>query len=405
MQFRYPVAQVCTQKNKGSHAIQLGLMSICMMVYPLLLVGCTKKTIPPIPPVRVLVTTISSNTMGEQEQFNGTFVPRIQTQLSFRASGKVINRFVEVGDIVKKGAVLARLDAEDYGLAVQSAQQQVIAAKADSEQAAREEVRFKNLVVDGTVSRSEYEQVLSKKIASAAVTSQAQKKLNLDQNKVSYLNLIAPQSGVISDIRFEVGQVVGEGQPLATLSDQSEMELTIDLPDYMVNDIKAWHPQAMFWSNDSWIPPQKIELRLRRISPVASGMSQSFEARYMLIGLTHEAMSQLRQGMSAQVILQRTTPSVGTTLPSGAVGKTNTTTFVWVVTKEKHLKRVPVNVVRFAESTIQVTGLNNGMQVVTVGIQKLDDNMTVEAIERSLDVPSHEPYQSKSADQSSTSTQ
>ncbi|MDE2419911.1 MAG: efflux RND transporter periplasmic adaptor subunit [Gammaproteobacteria bacterium] len=408
MQFRFSANQDHSPEKSWLHTIQLGLIGVCMVVYPVLFVACAKKTEPPIPASRVLVTTISSNAMGEEERFNGTFMPRIQTMLSFRASGKVINRYVEVGDIVKQGTVLARLDGEDYGLAEQTAQQQVVAARADSEQAAREEARLKNLVADGTVSRSEYEQVLSKKIASAAVTAQAEKQLNLNQNKVSYLNLVAPQSGVISDIRFEVGQIVGEGQPVATLSDQSEMELAVDLPDYMVKDINAWRAHAKFWPNDSTVdsttPPQDMELKLRRLSPVASGMSQSFEARYTLVGLKHEAMAQLKQGMSAQVVLQRITPSAGITLPSGAVGKTNASTFVWVVTKDHHLKRVPVNVVRFAESTIQVTGLTNGMQVVTVGIQKLDDNMTVEAIERPLEIQNHEPDQPQSADAASSST-
>jgi len=408
MQFRFSenhdhFLEKSTPEKPWKHKVQLGLIAIFMVTYPSLFVACAKKTEPPIPASRVLVTTISSNTMGEEERFNGTFVPRIQTMLSFRASGKVINRYVEVGDMVKQGAVLARLDGDDYGLAEQTAQQQVVAAKADSDQAAREEARLKNLVTDGTVSRSEYEQVLSKKIASEAVTAQAEKQLKLNQNKVSYLNLVAPQSGVISDLRLEVGQIVGEGQPVATLSDQSEMELSVDLPDYMVNDLGAWYAQAKFWSNDSSAAPQTIQLKLRRVSPVAAGMSQSFDARYTLVGLSHDAMLQFKQGMSAQVILQRTTSSAGVTLPSTAVGKTNGSTFVWAVTKDHHLQRVPVNVVRFAESTTQVTGLTHGMQVVTVGIQKLDDSMTVDAIERPIENSGRQD-QSQLADAASSST-
>lgn len=408
MQFRFSenhdhFLEKSTPEKPWKHKVQLGMIAIFMVTYPSLFVACAKKTEPPIPASRVLVTTISSNAMGEEERFNGTFVPRIQTMLSFRASGKVINRYVEVGDMVKQGAVLARLDGDDYSLAEQTAQQQVVAAKADSDQAAREEARLKNLVTDGTVSRSEYEQVLSKKIASEAVTAQAEKQLKLSQNKVSYLNLVAPQSGVISDLRFEVGQVVGEGQPVATLSDQSEMELAVDLPDYMVNDLGAWHAQAKFWSNDSSAAPQTIQLKLRRVSPVAAGMSQSFDARYTLVGLSRDVMLQFKQGMSAQVILQRTTSSAAVTLPSTAVGKTNGSTFVWVVTKDHHLQRVPVNVVRFAESTVQVTGLTHGMQVVTVGIQKLDESMTVDAIERPIE-NSGQQDQSQLADAASSST-
>jgi hypothetical protein len=68
-----------SKQRSWCHAIQLGLIGVCMVIYSTLFVACAKKTNPPIPATRVLVTTISSNATGEEERFNGTFVPRIQT--------------------------------------------------------------------------------------------------------------------------------------------------------------------------------------------------------------------------------------------------------------------------------------------------------------------------------------
>ncbi len=386
----------------GGHT---AIFAICLMLFSVMMLnGCSSKGEAQPTVNRVLVTTVSAQGSGQEARYNGTFMPRTQTQLSFRASGKIVSRLVEIGDFVQQGQVIARLDSADYDLAQQASQQQVLAAKADSEQAAREELRIRSLVADGTVSHSEYEQVLAKKNASAAVTMQAERQLNLNENKVRYLSLTAPQSGVISDLRFEVGQVVGEGQPVATLSDQREMELAVDLPDYMVKDIGQWQAKAEVWSADSETPAQKIGLQLRTVSPVAVGMSQSFQARYRLQGISASQMLQLKQGMSAQVTLSKTTAgdshansaTNAITLPAGAVGKTNGGPFVWVVTPEHHLRQVPVNVLRFTETTVLVTGLTTGMQVVSLGIQNLDDKMTVEAIEQPMD----ETMDSASSDQS-----
>jgi len=379
----------------GAHT---AVFALCLMLFTaVLLNGCSSKSEARVQVHRVLVTTVSAQRAGLEARYNGTFMPRTQTPLSFRASGKVASRLVEVGDIVSQGQMIARLDSADYTLAQQAAQQQVLAARADSEQAAREEMRLRSLVVDGTVSHSEYEQVLAKKTASEAVTMQAERQLNLNDNKVRYLVLTAPQSGVISDLHLEVGQVVGEGQPVAMLSDQREMELAVDLPDYMVKDIAQWQATAEVWSADSNLPAQKIGLMLRTVAPVAAGMSQSFQARYRLQGLSANQMMQLKQGMSAQVTLtQHGSPdaagSAGSpiSLPAGAVGKTNGGTFVWVVTPNHHLRQVPVTVLRFTESTVQVTGLTQGMQVVSLGIQNLDEQMTVEAIEQPADDTQHD---------------
>ncbi len=372
----------------GGHTV---IFAICLMLIPVaLLGGCSRKNDQQEVINRVLVTTVSANTAGREALYNGTFLPRTQTMLSFRASGKVISRLVEVGDFVSQGQVIARLDSADYELAQQAAQQQMLAAKADSDQAAREELRIRSLVADSTVSHSEYEQVLAKKNASAALTAQASRQLNLNENKVRYLTLTAPRAGVISNLNFEVGQVVGEGQPVATLSDQSEMELAVDLPDYMVKDIALWQAKAKFWSSSPESPSQNITLQLRTVSPVAAGMSQNFQARYRLLGMTPAAMREIKQGMSAQITMMSNSNTSNSnnqviSLPSGAVGKTNRGTYVWVVTKEHHLRQVPVNVLRFTETTGDVTGLTMGMQVVSLGIENVDDQMTVEAIEQSQD--------------------
>ena len=91
--------------------------------------------------------------------FTGLVSARIQSNLGFRVSGKVIERLVDSGQGVQKGQPLLRLDRTDYTHAITSQVGNVDAARARLQQAAADEARYSGLVASGAVSQSAYDQV------------------------------------------------------------------------------------------------------------------------------------------------------------------------------------------------------------------------------------------------------
>ncbi|MFN5271875.1 MAG: efflux RND transporter periplasmic adaptor subunit, partial [Planctomycetota bacterium] len=86
------------------------------------------------------------NTSGTgQRSFSGTLQARYQSLLGFRVAGKIVQRLVEVGDRVKKGQVLFKLDPTDYDLQLQVAQADLEAAKSQLVQIEAEERRLSDL--------------------------------------------------------------------------------------------------------------------------------------------------------------------------------------------------------------------------------------------------------------------
>ena len=89
----------------------------------LLLLAACSPSAPVEEPVRaVKVLTVRSGSLEANQEFSGEVKPRIESRLGFRVAGKLVSREVELGERVKAGQVLARLDPQDYRLAAEAAQ-------------------------------------------------------------------------------------------------------------------------------------------------------------------------------------------------------------------------------------------------------------------------------------------
>ena len=81
-------------------------------------------------PVRAASVTLSA--AARTRSYTGTIKPRFESDLGFRVSGKIVERFINIGDMVTPGMTLARLDATDYRLSLESADAELTAAEAAS---------------------------------------------------------------------------------------------------------------------------------------------------------------------------------------------------------------------------------------------------------------------------------
>jgi multidrug efflux pump subunit AcrA (membrane-fusion protein) len=324
-----------------------------------LLVACSDPPAPVAVVKPVFVTTVTEAASAQTRTFTAVVRARVETDLGFRTGGKVVERLVEVGDVVKAGQALARLDAADYRLAVSAAADQVQAASVDSQQAASDEARLRRLLADGSVGAADHERQKARADAAAARLDQARRQLDLARNREGYATLVAPYAGVVTALRFERGQVVAEGQPVLSLARDGEREIVADAK-----------------------PP--LPLVLRELSPLASAQGRTFRVRYAAAPESRAQVAALPLGSTMQLNLSG--PPVGpaaAVLPVTALVKASGSAGVWVLdAKGSGLVFKPVQVVAIDDASVHVTGLAAGSRVVSVGAQKLDAGITVRAIER-----------------------
>ncbi|HKX43308.1 MAG TPA: efflux RND transporter periplasmic adaptor subunit [Burkholderiaceae bacterium] len=338
----------------------------------------------------VFVTTVTLATSSQTRAFTAVVRARVETDLGFRTGGKVVERLVEIGDAVKAGQVLARLDPVDYQLAVNAAADQVRAASVDAQQAASDEARLRRLLADGSVGAADHERQKARADAAAARLDQARRQLDLARNREGYATLLAPYAGVVTALRFERGQVVAEGQPVLSLARDGEREIVADLPEEWVGRARTLVAMATPWSdtmNDAKAP---LRLALRELSPLASAQGRTFRVRYAAAPESREQVGALPLGSTLQLNLSA--PNAGppaAVVPVTALVKASGSAGVWMLdAKGSGLIFKPVQVVDVDDASVRVTGLAAGSRVVSVGAQKLDAGIAVRPVERT---PEAEP--------------
>lgn len=343
------------------------------------LAACTRpEAVPPVLP-SVFVTPVHNDTGNAERIMSAVIRPRIESELAFRAGGKVMARLVEVGQTVRAGQMLGRIDPADYQLAVDAAAEQLRAADVDAAQAASDAARFKRLLVDGSVGAADQERQQARADAAAARLAQARRQLDLARNRAGYAALLAPFDGIVTALRFEAGQMVPEGQAVMTLARPGELEVLVDVPEALAADLYKQRATVRVGGRED-----ALALRLRELSPSASAQTRTFRARYAFASPPSGA--DLRMGTTAELHLGREGATLSALLPVSALLVTTQTPSVWIADeKTGALARQPVQLVSQTTDSVRVAGLADGALVVSVGAQKLDAGLKVQTVRRPLE--------------------
>jgi len=246
----------------------------------LALVACGEKTLsdPRTETPLVRAVTVQGATAASRS-FTGTVAARVQSDLGFRVSGKVLERLVDAGQTVKRGQVLMRIDPIDLKLAANAQQESVAAARARAQQTADDEARYRDLRGTGAISASAYDQIKAAADAAKAQLSAAEAQADVARNASRYAELIADADGVVMETTAEPGQVVNAGQVVVRLAHAGRREAIIQLPETLRPAVGSTGQATLFGKEGVRVPA-----KLRQLSDAADKLTRTFEARYVLDG-------------------------------------------------------------------------------------------------------------------------
>lgn len=365
-----------------------------------LLAACSAEPAAPPAVPSVFVSPVRNDNGAEQRVLFGQVRPRVEAELGFRTGGMVTARLVELGQAVRVGEALARIDPTDYQLAVRAAEEQQRAAEVNALQAASDAARFKRLLADGSVGAADAERQQALADAAAARLTQARKQTDLARNRAGYAVLRAPFDGVVTALRLEVGQMVDDTQPVLSLARPDELEVLVDVPEALVAGLENWQASVLVGDAGTTANAQPLAVRLRELAPSANAATRTTRARYALA--TPADGTAWRMGMTAELRLWRPGLQAGAELPLGALLVTQAASgavtapalaasapvggpAVWLVDAETGtLKRQSVQLLSQTTDDVRVAGLADGALVVSVGAQKLDAGMKVRPVQRPL---------------------
>jgi RND family efflux transporter MFP subunit len=365
--------------NTFSTAPVTRTMMFATLLGGLLLTACSQPEAiePLVQPV--FVVTAHSAAASSERVFPATIQARHESELSFRTGGKVVARLVSVGDHVRSGQALARLDASDNALSASAAADLVNALKADASQALVDAARAQRLRVDGSVSAAEEERLKAHADSLQARLQQAQRQAGTANNRLGYATLVAPYDGIVTAAHIEAGQVVAEGQAVLSIARDDEPEVVADLPEQMLDQARNDEVSASLWAH----PEARLKLHLRELSPIASAGARTYRARYSIDQTKALPASTIALGMTAELSLHGKTAASSTWLPAGAISKADGKPSVWLVDAATgKLVRQAVQIQGYTSEAVQVDGVKDGSLVVAAGVQKLDPSMKVRAVDR-----------------------
>jgi RND family efflux transporter MFP subunit len=324
-------------------------------------------------PIVRLVTAVPVT--GSERGFTGVIGARVQSNLGFRVAGKIVERLVNVGQQVKAGQPLIRIDETDLRLALTAKRNAVAAARASVVQSGADEQRYAKLVSDGWVSRQRYEQAKAASDTAEAQLAAAEAEARVAENEATYSVLVADADGTVVETLGEPGQVVSAGQTVVRLAQTGPREAVVALPETIRPAIGSAAEASVYGSDG-----RRYTAHLRQLSDSADAQTRTFEARYVLDG--EAAAAPL--GATVTVRLASTEAELEVQVPLGAVLDDGQKTGVWVLdraTSTVHFRAAKL--VRVSSDTAVISGLASGDPVVALGAHLLREGARVRAASES----------------------
>ncbi len=336
------------------------------------LAGCSEEkseTAEVVRPVKVVEIAQADNV--RQLSYSGAVRARTEMNLGFRVSGKIVERVVNVGDRVKVGDLLARIDATDYELAVRSASANLDAAERQVETVELVRDRAKQLLARKFASQAQFDQAVLSYNQAVATRDAAKSALSQAKNQVVYTSLVADRPGIVTSINADVGQVVGSGTPVATVAVEGEKEVQVAVPETEISNFKAGLPVKVGIWSDAGL---SLDGTVREVAGSADQQSRTFSVR---VSLPNDQRVLL--GMTATIEASAGNGASFVSVPLSALAEKDGYPIVWVVDRGTETVRSrPVTLADFTTNGVRVTeGLKVGDLVVAAGTQFMTDDLKV----------------------------
>ncbi|MHC4409102.1 MAG: efflux RND transporter periplasmic adaptor subunit [Planctomycetota bacterium] len=353
------------------------------------ILGCEDDPEEPevIRPVRYVM--VEGSDSATQRTFSGVAKAGQESRLSFQVSGQVLDVPINVGDTVKKGQTIARMDPADYALQLQNAQASAAQSRAQERNAKATYERTRALYENQNASRQDLDADRTAYESGRAGLEAAHQQIRLRQRQLGYTHLKAPEAGTLATVDIEVNEYVQAGELVATLLAGDQIEVSVSVPASVIRSIeRGAKAEARFNSLEG----KTLAGTVTEVGVSSVGGATTFPVTLRLT----EGQDQVRAGMSADVtfVFESAKDGPKYALPISAVGEDRKGRFVYMLQSEGEglgtVHRSPVQVGEILSDGIEILeGVKPGDLVVTAGVSRIYDGLQVRVPERAGSEPAN----------------
>lgn len=347
---------------------RIRLHCLALLAAATLLAACSRPPAVEEPIRAVRTLTVAAAGVSNAVEYAAEVRAQTESRLAFRVPGKIASREVSLGDTVRAGQVLARLDPRDLLLGQDAARAALAAAQAQLAQSEADFDRFRELKAQGFISAAELERRETALKAARAQYQQATAQASTQGNQAAYAALLADASGVITAVEAEPGMVVAAGTPVLRLAHQGRRDVVFSVPEDQLELFKQLTRQGSELTVRLWSRPHApLPARIRELAAAADPATRTYLVKAEL------PQADLSLGQTASVAVPLPGASSGIRLPLSALIESQGTSAVWVVDPASMTVDLrPVRIGGAQGNEVLVSeGLQPGQQVVTAGVHVL----------------------------------
>jgi RND family efflux transporter MFP subunit len=366
---------------------------ICFSLFfvSLALPGC-EEAIPEKEVLRsVRAIQVADSSEFASRSFPGQAKATQEVDLSFRVAGPLITLPVKVGDTVRKGRDLARIDPRDFEVDLRNAEGRLDRAVAELQRAEADYERVLRIQKEdpGAVSQSMVDRKRQVAESTSADIRSLQADVDSAGDKLRYTFLKAPFDGIVTATYVENYQVLKLKQPVLRLIDHSQIEMIISIPENLISqaDVLQTVDNPLRVRFDPF-PDREIEAQIKEIGKEASRTTRTYPVTLIL---DQPEDIKILPGMAGKAMRAVEVPGAetqaGIIIPEMALFSPDDSgkDFVWVIdAQSKKAAKREVKTDELLDTGIAIKeGLKPGEWVATAGVHSLKEGQQVRILSAS----------------------
>lgn len=294
--------------------------------------GEARADLPPVAsaqPTPVRVVKPSAQADSGESRVTSTIRSKSEATLSAKTTGQIVKLDVRVGDRIKAGQALVRLDASMASISLQNAKAAERLAQANLVNAKAELERATTLRDQGALSDANFDKITMAFDIASAQADQARAAIRASSQQISDANIVAPFSGVVSARFKNPGDTVSgmPPTPLLSIVDPDRLEVRMNVPEALVPLLESGETLAASASPSG----VAFQVRISALGATVDPMTRTVE---VLADVVEPIDPSLKPGALATVDLSESKALTGLFLPAAAIQSNEGKTFVYVVVND-----------------------------------------------------------------------
>ena len=315
--------------------------------------------------IQVETMVVSRQDIVPSLAFSANLEPLWLADISPKVSGRLERLYVDEGDVVAEGEILAQMDSAEVASQVHQAEGSLYAARANHENAAIEYERNAKLYEQGAISQRSRDNSRFQRDNTAGSVSSAQGGLNVLYDRLSSTTIRSPRSGVVTRRYLQEGYYVNSGTPIVSVADVSELLAIADVGEGYIAEV---YQGANVSVRVTAYGERVFTGKVTRVSPMAQLPARTFKVEITVPNIEN----QLRAGMFASLSIEGKTRKDALVIPQSALVMREDQKTVYVVDENNVIQQKLLDIGSINDGWVEVlSGLAEGERIVVAGQNRL----------------------------------